>query len=231
MQIRKADSRGRTQLEWLDSAHTFSFGHYHDERHTGFGPLRVINEDWVRGGRGFDPHSHRDMEIITYVLEGGLKHADSLGNGSTIEAGDLQRMSAGTGVTHSEHNASAVDDVHLLQIWIEPERRGLAPSYEQHSLGSLDSKTGLWLVASGDGRGDSLTIHRNVELYLGRIEPGDRETYEVQPGRRVWIQLARGAAHVNGANLIAGDGAAFEGEGRIELSAAENVEFLLFDLD
>jgi hypothetical protein len=218
-------------LDWLDSAHTFSFGHYYDERYVGFGALRVINEDRVLGGRGFDPHSHRDMEIITYVLAGGLKHADSLGNGSTIQVGDLQRMSAGTGVTHSEYNASADEVVHFLQIWIEPERRGLPPSYEQRSFASPDSQTGLRLVVSRDGRNDSLSIHRDVQLYLGRLRPGGRATYEPSSGRRVWIQIARGAARVDGQDLAAGDGAAFEGEGRIEVSAADDAEFLLFDLD
>lgn len=230
MQIRRADARGFTKLDWLDSAHTFSFGHYHDERHMGFGPLRVINEDRVRSGRGFDPHSHRDMEIVTYVLEGGLKHADSLGNGSTIQAGDLQRMSAGTGVTHSEYNASAGEVVHFLQIWIEPERRGLAPSYEQRSFADLNVTNGLRLVASRDGRDDSLTIHRDVDLYLGRLAPGGRVTYEPKSGRRVWVQMTRGAAHLNGEDLGRGDGAALE-SGAIEMTAAENAEFLLFDLD
>jgi redox-sensitive bicupin YhaK (pirin superfamily) len=218
-------------LDWLDSAHTFSFGHYHDQRYTGFGPLRVINEDRVRGGRGFDPHSHRDMEIITYVLEGGLKHADSLGNGSTIQVGDLQRMSAGTGVTHSEYNASAAEIVHFLQIWIEPQQRGLPPSYEQRSFASPEPTAGLRLVASADGRSGSLTIHRDVELYIGRLAAGGRVTYEPKSGRRVWIQMARGAARVGGQDLGSGDGAAFESETRIELSDADNAEFLLFDLD
>jgi hypothetical protein len=231
MQIRRAGDRGRTRLDWLDSAHTFSFGQYYDEHHMGFGPLRVINEDRVRGGRGFDPHSHRDMEIITYVLAGGLKHADSLGNGSTIRAGDLQRMSAGTGVTHSEYNAADDEVVHFLQIWIEPERRDLPPSYEQRSFGSPDSKTGLRLVASPDGRDGSLTIHRDVQLYLARLEPGGRTTYESEPGRRVWIQMAGGAARLNGNDLGAGDGVALAAGDGIELSAPGNAEFLLFDLD
>lgn len=230
MQVRRADARGHTKLDWLDSAHTFSFGSYHDERHMGFGPLRVINEDRVRGGRGFDPHSHRDMEIITYVLEGGLKHADSLGNGSIIQAGDLQRMSAGTGVTHSEYNASADEVVHLLQIWIEPERRGLPPSYEQRSFADVDVGKGLRLVASRDGRNDSLTIHRDVELYLGRLAPGVNLTYEPQPKRRCWVQMTRGAVRLDGEDLGCGDGVALE-SGAIEMTAAENAEFLLFDLD
>lgn len=231
MQIRRGDARGRTKLDWLDSAHTFSFGHYYDEHYMGFGPLRVINEDRVRGDRGFDPHSHRDMEIITYVLEGALKHADSLGNGSTIEAGDLQRMSAGTGVTHSEYNASSDQVVHFLQIWIEPERRGLAPSYEQRSFDVGGSENGLRLVGSRDGRDDSLTIHRDVELHLGRLGPGGRVTYDPRADRRVWIQMARGAVRLDDQELTAGDGVGIDEPGTIELSSTEKAEFLLFDLN
>lgn len=228
MQIRRADERGRTKLDWLDSAHTFSFGLYHDERYMGFGPMRVINEDRVHGGGGFDPHSHRDMEIITYVLRGGLKHQDSLGNSSTIHAGDLQRMSAGTGVTHSEHNASADEIVHFLQIWIEPERRGMHPSYQQRSF---DSAGGLGLVGSRDGRDGSVTIHRDVELYLGRLAAGGRVAYEPELGRNVWVQVTRGGVRLNGQELAESDGAALDGGSAIEIVAAGDAEFLLFDLD
>ncbi|GAB4544217.1 MAG: pirin family protein [Pleurocapsa sp.] len=229
--IRPAEARGKANFGWLDTQHTFSFGDYYDRNHMGFASLRVINEDKIEPARGFGMHSHRDMEIITYVLEGSLEHKDSIGNGSIIRPGDIQRMSAGTGIAHSEYNASSADLVHLLQIWILPNKTGIEPSYEQKHFPLAERQGKLQLVASGDGRDNSVTIHQNAELYLGTLQNGDRINYETKDNRSIWIQVAKGAIEVNGKSLDAGDGAGIEGETNIAIaSITDNAEVLLFDL-
>jgi redox-sensitive bicupin YhaK (pirin superfamily) len=230
MQIRPASERGHAMHGWLDSFHTFSFADYHDPEHMGFRALRVINEDRVAPGRGFGSHPHRDMEIITYVLDGALEHRDSMGTGSVIRPGDVQRMSAGTGVVHSEFNASKERPVHFLQIWILPERRGLPPSYEQRTFGEEERAGGLRLIGSPDGRDGSVTIHQDAELYASLLGEGERAAFDLREGRHAWIHVARGALEVNGERLDAGDAAAISAAGRIELHASERAELLLFDL-
>lgn len=232
--IRKAEERGRTKLDWLDSRHSFSFGRYYDPKHTGYGSLLVINDDRVAPGRGFGTHPHDNMEILSYVLEGRMRHKDSMGNGSVIQAGDLQRMSAGTGITHSEFNDSPTEPVHFYQIWIEPDRRGLKPGYEQISLDADGSAPangkGLQQIAGPEPREGALTLHQDVVLYRGRLGSGESVRYEVPSGRRAWVQAIRGDIRVNGVELQAGDGAAIEAEGAVEFSANVDSEFLLFDL-
>ena len=228
--LRPAAARGRTRLGWLDSRHSFSFGEYYDPRRTGFGPLLVINEDRVAPGAGFPTHGHRDMEIVSYVLEGALAHKDSIGNGAVIRPGEVQRMSAGTGILHSEFNPSTDAPVHFLQIWIEPERAGLAPSYEQKAFDAAERRGRLRLVASRDGRGGSVTIHRDVDLYAALIAPGDRLTHALGEGRGAWLQLTAGAASVNGTPLGTGDGAALGGEPALVIEGNATGEILLFDL-
>ena len=228
--VRPSEERGKANHGWLDSRHTFSFAGYHDPEHMGFGALRVINEDRVAPAAGFPTHPHRDMEIISYVLEGALEHKDSLGTGSVIRPGDVQRMSAGTGVLHSEFNASRSEPVHFLQIWVIPDRAGLAPGYEQKSF-KLDERTNkLRLVASPDGRDGSLTVHQDVKLWSGVLLPGGTAKLKVEPGRRLWVQVARGGVAVNGRALAAGDGAAIEDETALELASDELSEVLVFDL-
>lgn len=231
MRIRKAAERGEGHTYWLDSRHSFSFADYYDPAQMGFGPLRVINEDWVAPGAGFGMHPHRDMEILTYVLEGALEHRDSAGNGGVIRPGEMQYMAAGTGIRHSEQNASQDEPVHLLQIWILPERAGFPPSYAQTDFnGSLNGR--LRLVASPNGRDGSLAIHRDIGLYATRLGAGETVEHAPAPGRKVWVQVARGAAELNGAGLEAGDGAAIEDETRIVLTAGpDGTEALVFDLD
>jgi hypothetical protein len=227
--IRRAAARGHTRLPWLDSRHTFSFGEYHDPAHMGFRALRVINDDRVAPGAGFDTHPHRDMEIITYVLGGALEHRDSLGNGSVIRPGEVQRMSAGTGIRHSEYNASREEAVHFLQIWILPAEVGLPPSYEQRALPS-GAHGGLVLAASPDGRGESVTVHQDVGVWVGRLEPGDTIAHSLARGRHAWLHLARGRASLKGEALESGDGAAVSGEEQIAVRADAPAEVLLFDL-
>jgi hypothetical protein len=228
--LRKSADRGRANFGWLDSRHSFSFGQYHDDAHMGFGPLRVINDDRVAPGAGFQPHGHADMEIISYVLDGGLEHKDSIGTGSVIRPGEVQRMSAGTGIRHSEFNASKVDPVHFLQIWIIPERRGITPSYEQKAF-SADEKTGkLRLVGSRDGRDGSLTIHRDVDFFATLLGHGHTVTHELKAGRGAWVHVARGSMRLNGTELSAGDGAAIEASGTLTLDGANDAEVLLFDM-
>jgi redox-sensitive bicupin YhaK (pirin superfamily) len=223
-------ARGHTHVGWLDSRHTFSFGDYRDPERMGFRTLRVINDDRVVPGAGFPRHSHRDMDIISYVLEGALEHKDSLGNGAVIRPGEVQRMSAGTGISHSEFNASKTEPVHFLQIWILPNRAGLPPSYEQKAF-PLDSRRGqLRLVAAPDGRDGTVTLHQDARLFIANLEPGERVVHEVQPGRGVWVQVARGIAALNGTELREGDGAAAEEERTIALEADTPTEVLLFDL-
>jgi redox-sensitive bicupin YhaK (pirin superfamily) len=230
MRIRRSSERGRADHGWLRSQHTFSFADYYDPEQMGFGPLRVINEDRVAPGAGFGTHSHRDMEIISYVLEGGLSHKDSMGTGSVIRPGDVQRMSAGTGVAHSEFNASASDPVHFLQIWIVPEARGLEPSYEQRAFPAAERQGKLRLIGSRDGRDGSLTIHQDVNLYAALLAPGERVTYEARAGRGLWLQVVRGRVELPGSVLEAGDAAAIDESGALELAAKEAAEVLLFDL-
>jgi redox-sensitive bicupin YhaK (pirin superfamily) len=227
--VRPSDARGHTNLGWLDSHHTFSFGDYHDPAHVGFRVLRVVNEDWVEPGRGFGTHPHRDMEIVSYVLDGELAHEDSMGNGSVIRPGEVQRMTAGTGVLHSEHNASPREPVHFLQIWILPAERGLAPGYEQRAFG--EERNGrLRLVASRDGREGSVTVHQDVAMYAAILAAGERTSHALAKGRHAWVQVARGTVSVNGKALQAGDGAAISDEGAVELEASDPSEVVLFDL-
>jgi len=228
--IRRANERGRAQFGWLDSRHTFSFGHYHDPHFMGFGPLRVINDDRVTPGAGFDTHGHRDMEIVTYVLEGALEHKDSLGNGSVIRPGEVQRMSAGTGILHSEFNHSKSEPVHFLQIWILPERRGIAPGYEQKTIGDDQCRDRLAVLASRDGREGSVTIHQDVELLGGLLSPGVTLKHGLDEGRLAWVHVAEGVATVNGERLETGDGLAVEGEPVLSITALEETNLLLFDM-
>ena len=229
IQIRRAAERGQTQLPWLDSRHTFSFGDYHDPEHMGFRALRVINDDRVAPGQGFGTHPHRDMEIITYVLDGALEHRDSLGNGSVIRPGEVQRMSAGTGIRHSEVNASQQQPVHFLQIWILPEVAGLPPSYEQRALPPA-AHGGLALAASPDGRDVSVTVHQDVTLYAAQLAARQSATHRLAAGRHAWMQVARGSVTLNGQTLADGDGAAVSDEPQLVLAADGPAEILLFDL-
>jgi hypothetical protein len=228
--VRRAGERGHEDYGWLDTQHTFSFGEYHDPRHMGFRTLRVINEDRVRPESGFGTHSHRDMEIVSYVLGGELGHKDSMGTGSVIRPGDVQRMSAGTGVTHSEWNHSKTEPVHFLQIWILPERRGLEPSYEQKTLAPAETQNRLRLVASADGRDGSVTVHQDAQLHVARLDAGKEIAHALAAGRHAWVQLARGTVELNGTALAAGDGAAVSDEGALAIRASEPSEILLFDL-
>jgi redox-sensitive bicupin YhaK (pirin superfamily) len=228
--LRRADARGRTRLSWLDSRHSFSFGEYYDPRLTGFGPLLVINEDRVAPGAGFPTHGHRDMEIISYVLEGALEHKDSIGNGAVIRPGDVQRMSAGTGIRHSEFNPSPEKPVHFLQIWVEPERTGIEPSYEQKAFAAEERQGRLRLVASHDGREGSVTLHSPVDLYAALLVPDDRISLTLANGRGAWVQVSSGAVLVNGERLGRGDGAALSAETELVIDGKEAGEVLLFDL-
>ena len=228
LMLRRAEDRGRTKLDWLDSRHTFSFGDYHDERYMGFRDLRVINEDRVNPAKGFGTHSHANMEIVTYVLEGAVEHRDSTGNQIVIKAGDVQRMTAGTGISHSEYNPSKTDAVHFLQIWILPNRSGLQPGYEQRSF---EFDEGKWiLLAAAAPRNGALAIHQDVELSLARLRERRQMTYAIKSGRHVWLQITRGAVQVNGTALEGGDGAAISDEEILELVAPRDAEVLLFDL-
>jgi quercetin 2,3-dioxygenase len=228
--LRPAAERGHAQHGWLDSWHTFSFADYHDPRHMGFRTLRVINDDKVEPGSGFGTHPHRDMEIITYVLDGALQHRDSMGNGSVIRPGDVQRMTAGTGVTHSEFNASKADELHLLQIWILPEKGGLTPGYEEKRFSDEDKRGRLRLVASRDGREGSVTVHQDVNVYAGLFTTGERAHLGLADRRHAWVHVARGSVRVGGKPLTAGDAAAFTDEPAIEIEGVDDGEVLVFDL-
>lgn len=228
--LRPAEERGRANFGWLDSRHTFSFGEYYDPRYMGFRALRVINEDRVRPGYGFPTHPHRDMEIISYVLDGALEHKDSMGTGSIIKPGEVQRMSAGTGVLHSEANPSKDKPVHFLQIWLLPESRGIAPSYEQKQFPDTEKQGRLRLVAARDARDGAVAIHQDVDLYAGRFNAGDGTRFELRPGRHAWIQVARGEVTINGKALAQGDGAAVSDEPSLDLQATADAEILVFDL-
>ena len=230
IQVRPGAERGRTQISWLDSHHTFSFNDYHDPDHMGFRSLRVINEDVVAPGAGFGRHGHRDMEILSYVLEGGLEHRDSSGGGGVIRPGEIQFMRAGTGVVHSEKNASKSEPVHFLQIWIVPDRRFLAPTYGQKTFDGALARRGFVRLASRDGQDDSLQIQQDAGLFVTILGPGEKRAYELAADRHAWVQVARGAATVNGRTLEAGDGAAISGEPRIDLEGRTEAEVLVFDL-
>ena len=229
IQLRYAEERGHANFGWLNSRHTFSFGHYYDPKHMGFGPLRVINDDRVSPGKGFDTHGHQNMEIISCVLEGALEHEDSTGNGSVIRPGDVQRMSAGSGIRHSEYNHSNSDGVHFLQIWIVPETEGLEPGYEQKNFG--DKRRGkLRLVASQDARDGSLKIHQDVDMYATVLDNGDAVTHALRTSRRAWVHVASGTIKLNGEQLHPGDGAAIWDEAQVTITATSEAEILVFDM-
>jgi quercetin 2,3-dioxygenase len=228
--VRKSEDRGHFELGWLDTYHTFSFDRYYDPAHTQFRSLRVINEDRVAPGQGFPAHSHRDMEIVTYILEGALEHRDSMGNGSVIRPGDVQRMTAGKGVSHSEFNSSRDKIVHLLQIWILPNAPNLQPSYEQKFFSPAERQGRLRLIASPDGREGSVSIHQDTLIHAALLNAGQSISREMQPNRYAWIQVARGSVEVNDVGLQAGDGAAVSAEQKLEFAAPEKAELLFFDL-
>jgi quercetin 2,3-dioxygenase len=228
--VRPSGERGGGDYGWLNTRHTFSFDQYYDPKFMGFRSLRVINEDVVAPGGGFPTHPHRDMEIITYVLDGALEHKDSLGTGSVIRPGDGQRMSAGRGIRHSEMNSSKIDPVHLLQIWITPDRAGYEPSYEQKAFSNAEKLGRLQLIASPDGMDGSVSIHQDARLYASLLGPGQEVTHEMGKGRYAWVQVAQGAVELNGKLLRQGDGAAVENESKLKIKGIENAEVLLFDL-
>ena len=230
LSIRRSNERGHAQHGWLDSFHSFSFADYYDPQHMGFSALRVINEDRVQAGQGFGTHGHRDMEIISYVLEGGLAHKDSMGNGSVIRPGDVQRMSAGTGVMHSEFNASDKEGVHFLQIWIEPSKRGIKPGYEEKRFDAESKRGQLRLVASPDGADGSVTINQDARLFAALLDGSDQVDHELAPGRRAYLHVIRGEIEANGEKLGAGDALKVSGESRVRLAGARGAEVLLFDL-
>ena len=230
IKIRKSNERGAVKINWLDSKHTFSFGDYYDPQYMGFGVLRVINEDIVIAGGGFATHPHRDMEIITYILEGELEHKDSLGNGSIIRPTDAQRMSAGTGILHSEFNPQPDKPVHLLQIWILPEKKSIAPSYEQKDFSKKRKLGEPCLLASRNGRDGSLIIHQDVDLYVLELDKGNSYNYLINPNRMIWVQIAKGSVTINNIALQQGDGAAITNETTVYFTAQNKTEILLFDL-
>lgn len=227
IRIRPSKERGESKMDWLDSRHSFSFNEYFDKEHMGFRSLRVINEDWVAPGQGFGMHPHREMEILTWVLEGALEHRDSTGGHGLIRPGELQRMSAGTGIRHSEFNASQKDPVHLLQIWLLPGEAGLKPSYEQLAYPAAELDGQFHLVA---GPAAPVTIHQDAELHIARLKNGERATHAMKPGRHAWLQLARGEGRVNGKRMRAGDGAAIDAEASVEFTGEAASEVLLFDM-
>jgi redox-sensitive bicupin YhaK (pirin superfamily) len=228
--LRPAEERGRTDWGWLDSRHTFSFGEYFDPAHMGFRALRVINDDRVKPGAGFGTHGHRDMEILSYVLEGALAHEDSSGGGGVIRPGEIQFMRAGTGITHSEYNHSKTEPVHFLQIWIVPDARGLAPTYGQQRFDADAAARGFVLLASRDGRADSVTVHQDVDLWMARLGPGATRDLALRRGRQAWIHVARGSLSVSGQALGEGDGASVEGESSLSFRGETDAEVLVFDL-
>ena len=230
IQVRSAADRGRTEWGWLDSRHTFSFGEYYDPAHEGFRSLRVINDDRVEPGAGFGTHGHRDMEILSYVLEGALAHKDSSGGGGVIRPGEIQFMRAGSGVTHSEYNGSKTEPVHFLQIWVIPDRRGLKPAYGQRSFDRDQARRGFVLLASRDGREDSLQVQQDLDLWMTLLEGKDERRLTLRAGRHAWVHVARGAAELNGTPLGEGDGAAVSGEDALTLVGRPEAEVLVFDL-
>jgi quercetin 2,3-dioxygenase len=225
--IRAANDRGHANFGWLDSYHSFSFGSYHDPQHMGFRALRVINEDWIAAGQGFPTHPHRDMEILTYVLAGSLSHRDSMGNSATVRPNELQRMTAGTGITHSEYS-DAESETHLLQIWILPDQNGLTPSYEEAAF-PIETRQGNWRLLAGRGEG-AVMLHQDVDLYATVLATGDQQPFSLRPGRHAWLQVTQGKVSLNGLSLEAGDGAAVSHETQLEIQAQSDAELLLFDL-
>jgi len=230
IEIRRSEERGGGDHGWLKTHHTFSFDQFYDPRWMGFRSLRVINEDWVAAGQGFPAHPHRDMEIITYILEGEIEHQDSLGTSSIIRPGDGQRMSAGRGIRHSEMNPSSTEAVHMLQIWITPDRSGHQPSYEQKAFPEEEKRGKLRLIASPDGNDGSVTIHQDAKLYVSLLAPGQKVQHELGEGRHAWLQIAKGAVELNGQKLVQGDGAAISAERALSIKGEEQAEILLFDL-
>ncbi|MCM2257397.1 MAG: pirin family protein [Vicinamibacteria bacterium] len=230
IQVRSAASRGRTDWGWLDSRHTFSFGDYHDQQHMGFRTLRVLNDDRVRPGAGFGTHGHRDMEILSYVLEGALEHKDSSGGGGVIRPGEIQFMRAGSGVTHSEYNHSKLEPVHFLQIWIVPDERGLEPAYGQFAFDREAARKSFVLLASQDGRHGSIRVHQDVDLWVTLVGAGEQRELALRPGRHAWVHVARGSVSVNGASLGEGDGAAISAEDKLSVLGTDEAEVLVFDL-
>ena len=230
IELRPAAERGHADHGWLESWHSFSFAEYHDPAHMGFGALRVINEDRIAAGTGFGTHGHRDMEIVSYVLDGALAHKDSMGNGSVIRPGDVQRMSAGTGVLHSEFNHQKDAPTHFLQIWIQPDRHGIAPGYEERHFSEADKRGRLRLIASPDGADGSVTVHQSARVYAGLFDGDERTRLPLDAGRRAYVHVARGVVSVNGRRLVAGDAAKLVGEPAVELAAGEGAEVLVFDL-
>ncbi len=228
--VRKASERGHADHGWLDTHHTFSFAEYYDERFMGFRSLRVLNDDRVQPGMGFGRHPHEDMEIVSLVLEGELEHHDDLGNGSVIRPGEVQRMTAGTGVRHSEKNPSPKKPVHFLQIWIEPDRPGIAPSYEQRALPKTTPEKPLALIASREGGNGSVTVHQDVKVWLATLREGTQASYPIAPGRYAWVHVATGRATVNGQSLAEGDGVALSDEAAVELVGRADARVLIFDL-
>ena len=228
--VRKSQDRGTTKLDWLESKHSFSFGDYYDPDHMGFKSLRVINEDWVEAGKGFSTHPHRDMEIITYIVDGSLQHKDMLSQGSLIHVGEVQRMTAGTGITHSEFNPSVSDPVHLLQIWILPETKNLEPSYEQKLFDPKSKEGKLLLIGSRDGRDGAVRIHQDIDIYSTFLKKGDEVQFSLRKDRGAWIQVVEGELDVNGQKLFAGDGAAILEEPAINIKSLQPSELLLFDM-
>jgi hypothetical protein len=228
--LRKATDRFHTQIDWLDSWHTFSFGHHYDPTHMGFGSLRVINDDRITGGGGFPTHGHRDMEIITIVLEGALEHKDSIGTGSVIKPGDVQKMSAGSGIEHSEFNASLVDPVHLLQIWIMPNVRNVVPAYQQIHFAPTQLRNQFCLVASGDGKDGIISLYQDARMYVAELDAGKTLGFSVAKGRKIWVHVATGAAEVQGMKMNEGDGLAVENESSLTFVAQAASKLLLFDL-
>jgi redox-sensitive bicupin YhaK (pirin superfamily) len=229
MTIRRANERGHANHGWLDAYHTFSFANYYDPRWMGFRSLRVINDDTIAGGGGFGTHPHRDMEIITYILSGALQHRDSMGHEAVLKAGDVQRISAGSGIEHSEFNYSPIEPVHLLQIWIQPERKGVKPAYAERSTAS--GEPGLTLVASREGRDSSVSIHQDADIWLARFDAGASATHTLKAGRHAWVQVAEGEVTLNGQSLKTGDGAALSNEPALALAAVKPSQVLLFDLN
>jgi redox-sensitive bicupin YhaK (pirin superfamily) len=230
IEVRKSEERGDARHGWLQSKHSFSFADYYDPRHMGFGPLRVINEDRVAPGAGFGTHGHRDMEIISYVLDGALEHKDSMGTGSVLHYGDVQRMSAGNGVRHSEFNGSKTDPVHFLQIWIQPDQQGIPPSYEEKHFAAETKRGALRLIASSDGREGSVLIHQDAAIYASILDGDDRAELPLAPGRLAYVHLIRGQVDVNGVTLRTGDALKLRAEDKVALSGADNAELLVFDL-
>jgi len=228
--VRRSNDRGAVNMGWLNAKHSFSFGNYYDPDHMGFGPLRVINEDRIEPSQGFGTHGHKDMEIVTYIIEGALEHKDSMGNGSVIRRGDVQRMTAGTGVMHSEFNHSAEVQTHLLQIWLLPEESGLAPGYEDKTFAEADKKNQLRLIVSRDARDGSLQINQDADVFASALETGASVSHQLRDGRSAWVQVIRGQVALNSEKLDAGDGASVSKSCELEMTALEEAEFLLFDM-